>query len=139
MEWKRATLGSEVIESIVLETFLSGMETRPAVRCRGRQAGLETFLSGMETGAGGGFRDGAPALKPSLVEWKQVGYEVVLTPQHTLKPSLVEWKLSPDGVSPLYLWVLETFLSGMETDFGVMTNSDGSVLETFLSGMETVD
>ena len=37
----------------------------------------------------------------------------------------------------LYGVLLETFLGGMETDFGVVTNPDGSVLETFLGGMET--
>ena len=56
-----------------LETFLSGMETHPEPHGVAIQQHLETFLSGMETRKAI-FEpvDGFYALKPSLVEWKQV-------------------------------------------------------------------
>ena len=60
---------------------------------------LETFLGGMETGAGSGLRNGAPALKPSLVEWKQDLAPVRILMPNALKPSLVEWK--PSSTVPL--------------------------------------
>ena len=55
------------------------------------------------------------ALKPSLVEWKQIEELPDRIGESTLKPSLVEWKLE-DAV-PM-AWArhdLETFLGGMET------------------------
>ena len=55
--------------------------------------GLETFLSGMETISV--YADSSyylPALKPSLVEWKQSNTTFFLYDAMTLKPSLVEWK-----------------------------------------------
>ena len=59
----------------ILETFLSGMETRVSgnIPEAAMRSPLETFLSGMET-----------VLKAPFV-----------LPEVTLKPSLVEWKHSP--------------------------------------------
>ena len=57
----------------------------------------------------------ALTLKPSLVEWKPrvPRRDTALLP--ALKPSLVEWKLGPLRSAGPCFWILETFLSGMET------------------------
>ena len=93
VEWKHVRFVDVTWVPVVLETFLSGMESAVALE-----------------------RYGMPLpLKPSLVEWKRsIGHlEPVFV--HALKPSLVEWK--PTGIphQPQAAAVLETFLSGMET------------------------
>ena len=77
----------------VLETFLSGMETGDTTAGDLHAGALETFLSGMETRSRRPVLSSAPALKPSLVEWKPP-----CMPSTRQRSSC-----------------LETFLSGMET------------------------
>ena len=54
-----------------------------------------------------------------------------------LKPSLVEWKPAKMAALAFVVWVLETFLSGMETQPRRVRPGGMYSLETFLSGMET--
>ena len=92
------------------------METGPDGTVRQRAPDLETFLGGMETeGEKNISLFLLHALKPSLVEWKQVFGEVFEAMAKALKPSLVEWKPTKSRRSPPLHQALETFLGGMET------------------------
>ena len=114
------------------------METGDADASAAARIRLETFLSGMETCTPRRFDTAAgPSLKPSLVEWKPRKEVYGAATPCPLKPSLVEWK-HPEWVEALMGFPrLETFLSGMETEYNPLPALSASSLETFLSGMET--
>ena len=70
VEWKQCAGRWSCTSGYGLETFLGGMETGERGKHRGMAWRLETFLGGMETCRPRSSPAAAPALKPSLVEWK---------------------------------------------------------------------
>ena len=99
-----------------LETFLGGMETRRAVCWSPKLGFLETFLGGMETDYHAHFNGSPPRpLKPSLVEWKQLGAVQGAVVANTLETFLGGMETPPHRAAPMPSARLETFLGGMET------------------------
>ena len=84
------------------------------------------------------FEPSTTPLKPSLVEWKQVGYRLACAAsQQALKPSLVEWKRASRLQHRGLEFSLKPSLVEWKLSHIYLPNFSGSPLETFLSGMET--
>ena len=99
-----------------LETFLGGMETRPASPAPARSPSLETFLGGMETHR----PDVSVRIAQGFLETFLGGMETWLSVRRPRRASLLETFLGGMETGKVWglvegLWALETFLGGMET------------------------